>query len=141
MQLFSFRQRPFREDKDFYKKIKKQKVFRKKRSYLKTLKTRFILQGFDGTLIRKAHNKENPYALISRNTIQDKNLSLKAKGLFSLPAFPAWRLANQHNRFNKALTRRQKISTNRNSRTHKSTSTLTVSLLGKKRGTLKTGNI
>jgi len=46
-------------------------------------------------IIRKAHNKENPYAQISRKTIQDKRLSLKAIGLLvrllSLPG--DWRIS------------------------------------------------
>jgi len=41
------------------------------------------------TIIRKAHNKENPYAQISRRLLQDKSLSWKATGmlayLLSLP--------------------------------------------------------
>lgn len=41
------------------------------------------------TIIRKAHNKENPYSQISRTILQDKNLSWKTTGmlayLLSLP--------------------------------------------------------
>lgn len=37
----------------------------------------------DKTIIRKEHNKLNPYAQISRKTLQDKNLSWKAKGLLA----------------------------------------------------------
>lgn len=34
-------------------------------------------------LIRKAHNRENPYAQIARNTIQDKRLSWEARGMLA----------------------------------------------------------
>ena len=50
------------------------------------------------TIFRKSHNTENPYSLISKSVLLDKNLSIKARGLIShLLAMPDdWKVINSN---------------------------------------------